>query len=91
MDDVWNIVQRKLTPAMNVTEKNDSYGVVFFESENPGKSNMIILQAIEKGPRIRLLSTTLDHLHKEAGIDFLPNNSFEEFPCLELMLFLYMC
>ena len=58
MDDVWNIVQRKLTATVNVIEKNDSYGVVFLESENPGKSNMISLQAIEKGPRLRLLSTT---------------------------------
>ena len=70
--------------SVNVIEKNDSYEAVFLESENPGKSNMISLQAIEKGPRLRLLSTTLDHLHKEVGIDFLPNNSFEECPCLEL-------
>ena len=84
MDDVWNIVQRKLTTAMNVIEKNDSYGVVFLESENPGKSNMISLQAIEKGPTLRLLSTTLDHLHTEVGIDFLPKNYFQECPCLEL-------
>ena len=43
MDDVWNIVQRKHTTAVNVIEKNDSYGAVFLESENPGKSNMISL------------------------------------------------
>ena len=58
MDDVWNIVQRKLIAVVNVIEKNDSYGAVFLENENPGKSNMISLQAIEKGPRLRLLSTT---------------------------------
>lgn len=84
VDDVWNIVQRKLRTAVNVIEKNDSYGTVFLERENPGKTNMISLQAIEKGPRLRLLWTTLDHLHKEAGIDFLPNSSFQECPCVEL-------
>ncbi|KAH9305397.1 hypothetical protein KI387_009801, partial [Taxus chinensis] len=66
-DDVWNIVQTKLKAAVNLIGKHDSYEATFMERENPGTNNMISLQAIEKGPRLRLLWTTLDHLHKEIG------------------------
>ncbi|GLJ11237.1 hypothetical protein SUGI_0148120 [Cryptomeria japonica] len=84
--DIWNIVQRKLTTAVNVIEKNDSYGTVFLERENPGKSNMISLQAIEKGPRLRLLWTTLDHLHKEIGKVPLNRKSLDQGECVRLLL-----
>eukprot|EP01018_Ginkgo_biloba_P026941 Gb_34219 [translate_table: standard] len=66
-DDVWSMVQQKLVAALDVVENEDDFDIGVLEGEKPGKSNTLSLEAIAKGPRLRLLWTTLDHLHKEMG------------------------
>lgn len=72
VDEVWCTVQQKLTEALDLIENDDSFGTSVLERENPGISNILSLKAIDKAPRLRLLLTTLDHLHKE--IDQVPLN-----------------
>lgn len=78
VDDVWRIVQQKLIVALDAVEDDSSYGTVVLEGKNSEIRHMLSLQAISKGPRLRLLQTALDHLHKEIDKVLESGNSLEQ-------------
>lgn len=78
VDDVWSTVQQKLTVALDAVEDDSSYGTAFLEGKNSEIRHMLSLQAISKGPRLRLLRTALDHLHKEIDKVLENGNSLEQ-------------
>ena len=62
------MVQQKLIVALDAIEDDSSYGTSVLEGKNSEIRHMLSLPAISKGPRLRLLRTALDHLHKEAVV-----------------------
>lgn len=65
---VWEEVWRKLDKKLNkVIASMDS---TEFDGEGPSQSPVLSLQAMAKGPRLRLLRAASQLLCKEAGTDF---------------------
>lgn len=76
--DVWSTVQQKLIVALDAVDDDSSYGVKDLEAKNSEIRHMLSLQAISKGPRLRLLRTALDYLHKEIDKVLENGNSLQQ-------------
>lgn len=67
--DAWSAIQAKLAPAVSRSARNEGVSEASNSKEGPIRSPVLSLQAIDTGPRLRLLAYSVEHLRKEAGID----------------------
>lgn len=66
-NDSWSEVQGKLSDALSANEHDNSFSSKAVESGTQSKTCPLSLFALAEGPRLRLLSATLQQLQKEAG------------------------